>query len=89
MNTRREIRSLADFLDIPEEELHRCLRSFREAIQKAKADRAASVQQGLPAQTVKFNRFIWQPQDSKTPLLSSLQATTNYALQADGKGYGI
>ncbi len=73
---RREIRTLSDFLDIPEEELHRCLRAFRQAVQQAKADRADAVRLGKPAKAIKFDTFVWEPQDREAQDVGTLQGTT-------------
>ncbi len=77
MNSRwREIRTLSDFLDVPEEELHRCLRAFRQAVQQAKADRTNAVREGKPAKAIKFDTFTWKPQDHEIKDVGNLQGTT-------------
>jgi Phage integrase protein. len=73
---RREIRTLADFLDVPEEELHRCLRAFRQAVQQAKSDRTDAVREGKPAEAIKFDTFVWEPQDREAQDIGTLQGTT-------------
>lgn len=72
----REIRTLSDFLDVPEEELHRCLRAFRQAVQQAKADRTNAVREGKPAKAIKFDTFVWKPQDNEIKDVGNLQGTT-------------
>lgn len=60
-----EIRKLSDFLEIPEDELHRCLNSFRRGVLKAKADRMALQKKGLSPEGIIFDAFIWKPNTTK------------------------
>lgn len=78
MNSRRhEIRTLSDFVDIPEGDLPSCLSAFRKAILQAKADRAAAARDGKPSQSVKLEAFVWAPQDREVKDVGNLQGTTS------------
>lgn len=57
----KELRTVDDFLDVPEEELYRCLQAFRLALLKTKVDRAAAAEHGLSARSIAFDTFVWNP----------------------------
>lgn len=61
----RLFRTVADFLEVPEEELADCVCAFRKALLRAKADRHKAVRSGLPADSVPFDTFTWAPNDTE------------------------
>lgn len=56
-----EIRSVADFVDVPEDQLARCLQAFRLTILRVKADRLAAANKVIAPGRIPFDLFVWRP----------------------------
>lgn len=74
--SRREIRSLNDFLDVPEEELQACLAGLKDAIHRIKAHQAALLRDGHPEERIRFDAFTWEPLAKRRLEPGSIQGAT-------------
>jgi len=74
--SRREIRSLNDFLDVPEEELQSCLAGLKAAIHRIKANQAALLRDGHPEERIRFDVFAWEPVGKRRLETGSMQGAT-------------
>jgi hypothetical protein len=72
----RVIRSLNDFLGVPEAELKNCLAAFRRAIQVHKAMQGAGSEAGAAAAGLPFLEFVWRPKENNRPAPSTVTPTS-------------
>jgi DNA-directed RNA polymerase alpha subunit len=79
------IRTLDDFLNVPEAELVACLRTFRGWIEQRKALRSEAVRMGLSTASVQFEGFTWKPR----PDASTTRPAKPYPPETDVRELGL
>lgn len=72
----RVIRSLDDFLAVPEAELTNCMTAFRRAIEAHKRLQGTAAAGGTHAAAVPFREFVWKPREDERPALAQVTCTT-------------
>lgn len=72
----RVIRSLDDFLTVPEAELTNCLTAFRRAIHAHKKLLATAAEAAGNAPPLPFREFVWKPREEVRPPLNTVTATS-------------
>lgn len=74
--TLRTIRTLKDFVSVPEDELRACLHAFRVAIERTKAVSTIPGSNGISIDGVQFNEFVWDPRNfEKVPTVAVHKTT--------------
>lgn len=72
----RVIRSLDDFLAVPEAELTNCMTAFRRAIEAHKRLQTTALEAGAQPAAVPFREFIWKPREDERPPIAQVTCTT-------------
>lgn len=70
------IRSVDDFLKVPEAELTNCMTAFRRAIEAHKRMLVVAGEGGTHSTTVPFREFVWKPREDERPPLDRVTSTT-------------
>jgi hypothetical protein len=79
------IRTLDDFLNVPEAELVNCLRTFRDWIEQRKALRSEAVRMGLSPASVLIGDFTWKSR----PDASAGRPAKPYSAETDVRELGL
>lgn len=72
----RVIRSLDDFLAVPEAELTNCVTAFRRAIEAHKRLQGAAAEGASQPAALPFREFVWKPREDERALIGQVTCTT-------------